>query len=64
MKRQVDQTGGGKTITRGCSVVLAGGLEEAWMEVGQGSEALGLDRMAVGRGPLGAGVGGTGQRAY
>lgn len=47
MKWQVDQTGG-RTITRGCSVVFAGGLEEDGMEVGQGNEALELDGMASG----------------
>lgn len=56
------------TIKRGCSVVLAGGLEEAWTEAGQGSEALELNGLAVGHGPLqgvtGRGAHGTQPRGF
>lgn len=40
-------------------MVFAAGLEEAWMELGQGSEAPELDGMAVGWGPLGVSLNGV-----
>lgn len=52
-ERSDEMTGGPGDRTRGCSVVFAAGLEEAWMELGQGSEALELDGMAVGGDPWG-----------